>query len=75
MTDDELMHVYIRARNGESLGGLRAVEARARAEALEEAAQMVRNYCEQTKNMVARGCLASVAYDIRARAAEGGERG
>jgi hypothetical protein len=30
-------------------------------------AEMVRKYAKETENMEARGCLASVAYDIEAR--------
>jgi hypothetical protein len=36
----------------------------------EACADMVNKYIKETDNMEARGCLASVAYDIRARGQE-----
>ena len=44
-----------------------AIEARAAAKEREACADMVFRYIAQTTDMEARGCLASVTHDIRAR--------
>ncbi len=48
-------------------GALRRFAALVASAEREACADMVYRYISQTVNMEARGCLASVAYDIRAR--------
>jgi len=76
MTQDEIIEMAIKANFYHSeyaksyAANIEDIEAFAKLVAAKEreaCADMVFRYISQTDNMEARGCLASVAHDIRAR--------